>query len=78
METPLVERAFDLLAIDKSQGERSGSVRACVLRDVVTAGNAKYGKCGAACCNAHGNVGIDIGGIAQHRELRGIRHGSAG
>ena len=73
-----MERALDLLAIDKPLGQRSGAVRACVLRDVVTAANAKYGEYGAARFDAHGSVGIDISSIAQHRELRGIRHGFAG
>ena len=78
METSLVERALDLLAIDKPLGQRSGAVRACVLRDVVTAANAKDGECDATRFDAHGSVAVNIDSIAQHRELRGIRHGSAG
>jgi hypothetical protein len=74
MKTSLVEGAFDLLTVDESLGQRSGAMGACILRDVVATAHSEDRKCGAADFRAQGGVVVHIGGSAQRRKLRDVRH----
>ena len=77
MKPPLVEWALDLLAVNKSLGQRAGPMGACILEDVMAPADPQHGNRRAGDHHTHRGIIADIGDRAQYLELAPMRHAAS-